>query len=57
MTEEKTANEIGNRLNMSSRTVEDYRKRIREKMEVKSTAGIVIYAISNYLFRLPEKQD
>jgi len=55
--EEKTAKEIGNRLNMSSRTVEDYRKRIREKMDVKSTAGIVIYAISNHLFRLPEKQD
>jgi DNA-binding NarL/FixJ family response regulator len=53
--EEKTAKEIGNRLNMSARTVEDYRKRIREKMDVKRTAGIVIYAIRNNMFRLPEK--
>jgi len=39
-------------LNMSARTAEEYRYRIREKMEVKGTAGIVLYAIKNDLFRL-----
>ena len=50
--EEKTSKEIGDKLNMSARTAEEYRYRIREKMEVKGTAGIVLYAIKNDLFRL-----
>ena len=50
--EEKTSKEIGDKLNMSARTAEEYRYRIREKMEVKGTAGMVIYAIKNDLFRL-----
>jgi DNA-binding NarL/FixJ family response regulator len=49
---EKTTKEIGDELNMSARTVEEYRHRIREKMEVKGTAGMVIYAIKNDLFRI-----
>jgi DNA-binding NarL/FixJ family response regulator len=53
--EEKTTKEIGDRLSMSTRTAEEYRKRIREKMDVKNTAGMVIYAIRNDLFRLEEK--
>lgn len=55
--EERTTKEIGDKLNMSSRTAEEYRKRIREKMDVKGTAGIVIYAITNDLFRLADKND
>ncbi len=55
--EEKTTKEIGDRLNISARTAEEYRKRIRDKMDVKGTAGMVIYAIRNDLFRLDEKQD
>lgn len=50
--EEKTSKEIGDALFISGRTVEEYRLRIREKMEVKSTAGMVIYAIRNDLFRI-----
>ena len=50
--EEKTSKEIGDKLNMSARTAEEYRYRIREKMGVKGTAGMVIYAIKNDLFRL-----
>ena len=50
--EEKTSKEIGDRLNMSARTAEEYRYRIKEKMEVKGTTGIVIYAIKNDLFKL-----
>lgn len=52
--EQKTTKEIGDRLNMSTRTAEEYRKRIREKMDVKNTAGMVIYAIRNDLFKLEE---
>ncbi|HUQ67607.1 MAG TPA: response regulator transcription factor [Flavitalea sp.] len=55
--EEKTSKEIGDRLNMSSRTAEEYRQRIREKMKVKSTAGIVIYAIKNELFMIEKLND
>lgn len=50
--EEKTTKEIGDELNMSARTVEEYRHRLRDKMEVKGTAGMVIYAIKNDLFRI-----
>jgi DNA-binding NarL/FixJ family response regulator len=55
--EEKTTKQIGDMLNISARTAEEYRKRIRDKMDVKSTAGMVIYAIRNDLFRLEDNQD
>lgn len=55
--EEKTTKEIGDRLNMSARTAEEHRKRIRDKMDVKGTAGMVIYAIRNDLFRIDEQPD
>ncbi|PSL44241.1 LuxR family two component transcriptional regulator [Chitinophaga niastensis] len=37
--------EIAARLDLSNRTVEGYRLRIMEKMNVRGTAGIVVYAI------------
>ena len=49
--EEKTSKEISDLLFLSTRTVDEYRIRIREKMDVKSTAGMVIYAIKNDLFK------
>lgn len=55
--EEKTTKEIGDELNMSSRTVEEYRQRVREKMDVKGTAGMVIYAIKNDLVKLEKMID
>ena len=51
--EEKTTKEIGNLLFMSSRTVEGYRIKILEKMQVHSVAGIVIYAIKHQLYKVP----
>jgi DNA-binding CsgD family transcriptional regulator len=36
---------------MSTRTVEGYRARIQEKMKVKSTAGIVIFALKTGLYK------
>jgi DNA-binding NarL/FixJ family response regulator len=44
-----TAQEIGDSVFLSRRTVEGYRTRILEKMNVKNTAGVVIYALKNKL--------
>ncbi len=44
-----TAQEIGDLLYLSKRTVEGYRTRILEKMEVKNTAGVVIFALRHHL--------
>lgn len=41
--------EIGERLNISSRTVEGNRDRIMKKMNVRSAAGLVAFAYSNRL--------
>ena len=44
--------EMADQLHLSVRTIEGYREKIQEKMEVKNTAGIVVYAIRNGLFKL-----
>jgi DNA-binding NarL/FixJ family response regulator len=44
-----TAQQIGERLFLSKRTVEGYRTKILEKMNVKNTAGVVIYALRHGL--------
>lgn len=49
---EKTSKEIGEILHYSTRTIEWYRGRIMEKMQVKTTTGIVIYAIKNKLCKI-----
>lgn len=46
-----TAQEIGDQLFLSKRTVEGYRTRILEKMEVKNTAGVVVFALKYNLIR------
>jgi DNA-binding NarL/FixJ family response regulator len=50
--EEFTNREIGKRMFLSKRTVDGYRSKILDKMHVKSTAGIVIYAIRHSLYKL-----
>ena len=42
-----TAQEIADKLYLSKRTVEGYRTRILEKMNVKNTAGVVIFALKH----------
>lgn len=42
-----TSKEIGEKIFLSVRTVEGLRMKIMEKMTVKNTAGIIIYAIKN----------
>ncbi|MEP7141761.1 MAG: response regulator transcription factor [Ferruginibacter sp.] len=44
---ELTNKEIGDKLFLSVRTVEGHRLRILEKMNVKNTVGLVVYAIKN----------
>jgi DNA-binding NarL/FixJ family response regulator len=48
--QEYTNREIGEKLYMSVRTVEGYRLKILEKMDVKNTVGLVIYAIQHGYF-------
>jgi DNA-binding NarL/FixJ family response regulator len=45
--EEKTAAEIGKELFISARTVEGHRTKLIEKVGVKNTAGLVMFAIKN----------
>ncbi|GAB2830114.1 response regulator [Ferruginibacter profundus] len=45
-----TNKEIGERIFLSVRTVEGLRMKIIEKMDVKNTAGIIIYAIREHLY-------
>ncbi len=49
---EKSNKEIGEQLFLSSRTVEGHRQRIMEKMDVKNSVGLVIYAVKNDLVKL-----
>jgi two-component system response regulator NreC len=49
---ENSNKEIGEKLFLSSRTVEGYRQRIMEKMDVKNSIGLVIYALKNELIKL-----
>ncbi|MEP6748449.1 MAG: response regulator transcription factor [Bacteroidota bacterium] len=48
--QEKISDEIGSILSMSPRTVERIRSKILEKANVKTTIGLVIYAIKNGIY-------
>ncbi|POY35962.1 DNA-binding response regulator [Solitalea longa] len=52
-----TALEIADKVFLSKRTVEGYRMRILEKMNVKNTAGVVVYALRNQLITEEEILD
>ena len=45
--EEKTATEIGKEIFLSPRSVEGIRQRLIEKVGVRNTAGLVMFAIKN----------
>jgi len=45
--QEQTANEIANLIFLSPRTVEGIRTKLLEKIGVKNTAGLVMYAVKN----------
>ncbi|MGH2646231.1 MAG: response regulator [Ginsengibacter sp.] len=50
--EEKSSEEIGKILFMSKRTVDGIRAKILSKMNVKTSAGVAIYAIKNSIYFL-----
>lgn len=50
--EGNTNKEIGSKLFLGKRTVETHREHILEKMDVKNTAGVVIYAIRHGLYKI-----
>jgi DNA-binding NarL/FixJ family response regulator len=49
-----TAQEIGEKLFLSKRTVEGYRIKILEKMNVKNTAGMVVFALKHNFIKESE---
>ena len=50
--QEASNKEIASRLFLSTRTIEGYRNRIQARIKAKNTAGIVIYAIKNGIYKL-----
>lgn len=50
--QERTNKEIADALHLSIRTIESHREHILQKMDVKNTAGIVIYAIRHGLYQV-----
>lgn len=49
---EYTAKEIGEKLFISYRTVEGHRKNLLSKLNVRNTAGLVVFAIKNEIVRI-----
>jgi two-component system, NarL family, nitrate/nitrite response regulator NarL len=49
--EELTNHEIGEKLSISERTVEDHRKKIAEKIGAKNVVGIIKYALRNKIIK------
>jgi two-component system, NarL family, response regulator NreC len=49
--EELSTKEIASKLSLSSRTIDGYREKILEKMNVKNSAGIAVYAIKHGLYK------
>jgi DNA-binding NarL/FixJ family response regulator len=43
---------IAEMLHLSVRTIEGYREKIQEKIKVKNTAGIVVYAIKKGIYKI-----
>lgn len=49
--QEKTSREIASELFISHRTVEGHKARLQEKIKAKNTAGIVLFALRNGIYR------
>lgn len=51
--DQRTSEEIANELELSKRTVDDYRQQLIKKMKMRNSVGIALYAIHNGLYPLP----
>jgi DNA-binding CsgD family transcriptional regulator len=49
---EYNAKEIASRMDLSFRTVEDYRNKIRKKVKAKSLVGIALWAVKNEIIKI-----
>jgi DNA-binding NarL/FixJ family response regulator len=52
--QEKSTTEISKEIFLSGRTIEGYRRKIMNKMGVKGTAGIAVYAIKTGIFKITD---
>jgi len=52
--DEYTSQEIADKLFISKRTVDAHRQKIIDKIGAKNTVGLVVYAITNKLYTLPD---
>ena len=52
--DEYTSQEIADKLFISKRTVEGHRQKVIDKIGAKNTVGLVVYAITNKLYTLPD---
>ncbi|HUR11063.1 MAG TPA: response regulator transcription factor [Flavitalea sp.] len=50
--QEMSNKEIAQQMNLSTRTIEGYRDKIQEKIGAKNSAGIVVYAIRNHIYKV-----
>jgi len=49
---QKTSKQIAYELNYTTRTVEDYRKKIMKKTKVINSVGLVVFAIRHGIYKL-----
>lgn len=49
---QETNEEIAEKLNLSTHTVNTYRKKILKKLKCKNTAGLVLFAVKNGLYQI-----
>lgn len=49
---QETNDEIADQLNLSTHTVNTYRKKILKKLKCKNTAGLVLFAVKNGLYQI-----
>lgn len=49
---EKTYKEIADIMNLSPRTIDGYREKLFERLQIKSRVGLVIYAVKNNLIEI-----
>jgi len=54
---QQTTAEIAKQLDLSTRTVENYRHRLMDKLQVRNSAGLVIFAIENGLISVDLTKD
>jgi DNA-binding NarL/FixJ family response regulator len=50
--EQKTSKEIGARMGLKFRTIEDYRNKIQRKIRAKNSIGVALYAVKAIIYKV-----